>query len=341
MISVNKNPDLYSDNSSDSDELINTIMNEKKILKSTSEKSSVVSAKDADFIRREREEDDKRFKEQQPRITVNKFSYDEDDDEESKMSEPKHFSKNDDISEVSSWTGNDLSKEEVMKKKRFYLSNIDKYIRKGMESKIHASMHSNLEELKLEYESIKKDYDVSNCLDTMRSALVTTCHSIEKLNKFCKDNVVDTGILLDGWSEDVYSVVMPVNKSEEGGADTILEELYEKHYDKLSGWSPEAKLSMFLGQIAMQKHYANVLAQKYFKDTEMSADLKQKVTNLIASETVNEQKNFINQVNRQTNQTMGHFGVQPLPEQRVQMEDPLIDPELRELLGDDDFEINL
>lgn len=343
MISVRDNHDSYSDSSSDSEDLINTIMNEKKIAKSNSEKSSVISAKDTDFLRRERENDDRRFQSNQPQVTVNKYPYEE-EEVESKMSEPRFHKDNnerDDVSEVSSWAGDDLSKEDAMKKKRFYLSQIDKYVRKGQESKIHASLHSSLEELKIEYQSIKKDYDVANCLTSMRTALVTSCQGIEKVNNFCKEHVLDTGILLDGWSEDVYSVVMPVSENGTGDADTILEELYEKHYDKLSGWSPEVKLAMFLGQIATQKHFANKISQKYFKDKDLSPELKRKVDTLIASETIGEQRDFMNQVNQQTNQAMGQFGVQPLPEQRMQMEDPTLDPELRELLGDDDFEINL
>jgi hypothetical protein len=145
---------------------------------------------------------------------------------------PRHF--NDAASEVSSYAGSDLSPEEEMKK-----------------------IDSPLEDIQAEYESIRKEATLNQGLKVSKNILISTCTGIEYLNN--RFDPIDA--VLDGWSEDIAEDVGA------GDYDEVLEELYDKYYDKVNV-GPEMKLLMMVGGSAVKFHISNTLLKTMVPNSE-------------------------------------------------------------------------
>lgn len=175
---------------------------------------------------------------------------------QSEASEPqKHF--NDAASEVSSYAGSDLSPEEEMKKKKTMLFKLKRYQKQGYDLSRMYTIDSPLEDIQAEYESIRKEATLNQGLKVSKNILISTCTGIEYLNN--RFDPIDA--VLDGWSEDIAEDVGS------GDYDEVLEELYDKYYDKVNV-GPEMKLLMMVGGSAVKFHISNTLLKTMVPNSE-------------------------------------------------------------------------
>jgi len=114
---------------------------------------------------------------------------------------------------------------------------------------VHArkfTIHDNLEEMKYEYDRIKKKREVENSIKFSRKMLMACVTGIEFLNT--RFDPFD--IKLDGWSESVHENI--------NDYDDIFEELYEKYKSKTK-IAPEIQLLLTLGGSAFMFHLTNTM----------------------------------------------------------------------------------
>lgn len=136
--------------------------------------------------------------------------------------------------------------EEIAKEKTDLLYKFEKLRRLGIPCARRFNMSSNLEEMKSEYDRIKKDREVENAIKFSRKVLLAIVTGIEFLNN--KFDPCD--LKLDGWSE---SMNENVNEYDE-----VFEELHEK-YKGTAKVSPEVKLLMMVGGSAFMFHLTNTM----------------------------------------------------------------------------------
>ncbi len=141
--------------------------------------------------------------------------------------------------------------EEIQREKQDLLFKLDR-LEKSMGVKLSRrfTMASNIEDIKYEYQKLKKNRDVEKSIRFQRKALMACVSGIEFLNG--KFDPVD--VKLDGWSE---SVMENVNDYDE-----VFEELHDKYSEKISV-APELKLLMMVGGSAFMFH----LTQTLFKSS--------------------------------------------------------------------------
>ena len=136
------------------------------------------------------------------------------------------------------------SLEDILDEKKKILFELERLRRRGIPISKQYSLASNIDEMKTEFENIKKQREVENSVMFSRKMLMAFVTAIEFLN-----NRFDPFELkLDGWSENVHESVHEY--------DDIFEELHEKY--KSSGkMAPELKLLLSLGGSAFMFHLTN------------------------------------------------------------------------------------
>lgn len=143
-----------------------------------------------------------------------------------------------------------VSNEDLLNLKREMLYRFDRMEKKGMRLPRKFTLSSSYDDMKHEYERLKRDREVDNSVMFQRRMLMTVVSGVEFLN-----NRYDPfDLKLDGWSENVHDGI--------GDYDDIFEELHEKYKGK-SNLPPEIKLVMTLGGSAFMFHLTNTL----FKST--------------------------------------------------------------------------
>lgn len=134
-----------------------------------------------------------------------------------------------------------LSEEEILLMKKELLYQFERFEKKGMKLPKKFTLASSLDEMKMEFERLKKDRALDSSVKLQRRILMATVSGVEWINgKF--DPV---GARLDGWSDSIYEDI--------DNYDEIFEELHEKYKGKAS-MSPEMKLVMMLGGSAFMHH---------------------------------------------------------------------------------------
>jgi hypothetical protein len=136
--------------------------------------------------------------------------------------------------------------EEIAKEKTDLLYKFEKLRRLGIPCARRFNMSSDLEEMKSEYDRIKKDREAENAIKFSRKVLLAIVTGIEFLNN--KFDPCD--LKLDGWSE---SMNENINEYDE-----VFEELHEK-YKGTAKVSPEVKLLMMIGGSAFMFHLTNTM----------------------------------------------------------------------------------
>lgn len=212
---------------------------------------------------------------------------------------------------VSEMTEHHMSEQEVQKEKRTLLFKLKRYEKKGYKLSHTYSMHSTLEDLRSEYESIRREANLEQGLQVSKNMLISTCSLLEYMNN--RFDPMD--IVLDGWSEEVHEDV------EEGKYDEVLEELYYKYYDKVS-IGPELKLLTMLGGSAVKFHMTQTLLKTMVPDAEtllkQNPNLKNDIANLINKSGANPVQNL----NQQVNNMMFNGQVSGLGVPKHKMKDP-------------------
>jgi hypothetical protein len=161
------------------------------------------------------------------------------------------------LSEYSQVTGSgdtpiSLSYEEKQRLKRQYLDKLSDLSAKGYIASREYNMASNYEDVKAEYETLRRRRDVHIWNKNMREYMVTGATFAEFINR----TYVPLDIHLDGWSEQVY------NRIDE--CDEIFEQLYDKYGSSIE-MNPELQLATWVVKSAVMHH----LTAKYFKSSAM------------------------------------------------------------------------
>ena len=132
------------------------------------------------------------------------------------------------------------------KEKAEMLYQFDRLEKKGFKLPRKFTMESSLEEMKNEFERLKKDREMDNSVSFQRKMLVAAVTGIEFLNN--KFDPFD--VKLDGWSESINDNI--------GEYDEIFEELHEKYKSK-SKMAPELRLVMALAGSGFMFHLTNTM----------------------------------------------------------------------------------
>jgi len=134
-----------------------------------------------------------------------------------------------------------LSDEDILIMKKELLYQFERLEKKGMKLPKKFTLSSSLEEMKSEFERLKRDRAVDGSIKLQRRMMMAVVSGAEWLNgKF--DPI---GAKLDGWSDSVYENI--------DDYDETFEELYEKYKGK-ANFPPEIKLLMLLGGSAFMHH---------------------------------------------------------------------------------------
>lgn len=128
------------------------------------------------------------------------------------------------------------------------------------------NMHSDILEMRAEYNKIKKDIETNNSVKFSRRMLLTFVSGVEFANK----TFDPIGAELNGWSE---SVMENLN---DGDYDTIFERLHEKYYGKMNT-PPEIELLLTLAGSAIMFH----MTSKMFKGVPSMSDFAKKNPNFM------------------------------------------------------------
>lgn len=137
-----------------------------------------------------------------------------------------------------------VSEEEILTSKREMLYQFDRLEKKGWKLPRKFTMASSLEEMKAEYERLKRDKEVDTSIKFQRKTVITVASGIELLNGMFNP----IGAKLDGWSENLNENIEDY--------DDIFEELHDKYKGKAK-IAPEVKLLMMLGGSAFMFHMTN------------------------------------------------------------------------------------
>ena len=136
--------------------------------------------------------------------------------------------------------------EEIAIEKQELLYRLERLEANGFKPSRKFNMSSNLEDIKFEYERMKKQRDVDRSIKFQRKILMAVTSGIE----FVNNKFDPLSIKLDGWSESIYENLHEY--------DDVFEELHEKYKSKMKV-APEIKLLMMVGGSAFMFHLTNTL----------------------------------------------------------------------------------
>ena len=136
--------------------------------------------------------------------------------------------------------------EEIQKEKQDLLFKFDRLEKRGIHVSKKYHMGSNLDEMKSEYERLKKQREVDNSVKFQRKMLMALSTGLEFMN-----NRFDPfDVKLDGWSESMHENISDY--------DEVFEELHDK-YQTQAQIAPELKLLMMVGGSAFMFHLTNTM----------------------------------------------------------------------------------
>jgi hypothetical protein len=136
--------------------------------------------------------------------------------------------------------------EEIAIEKQELLYRLERLEANGFKPSRKFNMSSNLDDIKFEYERMKKQRDVDKSIKFQRKILMAITSGIE----FVNNKFDPLSIKLDGWSESIYENLHEY--------DDVFEELHEKYKSKMKV-APEIKLLMMVGGSAFMFHLTNTL----------------------------------------------------------------------------------
>lgn len=211
------------------------------------------------------DDDDSLLDAKSPVITIHKKNSDAESlDEGDSESEIRVINASDASSESSDWRGSTptrpptaapfgmnpvaaapmMSAEEVLNTKREMLYQFNRLEKKGVALPRKFSLSSSLEEMKAEYERLKRDMEIDASVRFQRRMLMACVSGVEFLNhKFDPFSVQ-----LDGWSETVQENI--------NDYDDVFEELWDKYHTKVK-MAPELRLMFMLGGSAVWFHISH------------------------------------------------------------------------------------
>ena len=111
--------------------------------------------------------------------------------------------------------------EEILEEKQELLYRLERLEKNGFKSVRKFNINSNLEEIRYEYDRLKKQRDVDKSIKFSRKILMAIISGIEFLN----GRFDPFDIKLEGWSESIYENLQEY--------DEVFEELHEKYKSKV------------------------------------------------------------------------------------------------------------
>lgn len=134
----------------------------------------------------------------------------------------------------------------VVAQKKELLYQFDRMEKKGMVLPRKFTLSSNLEDMKSEYERLKRDKEIDASIKTQRRILMAVASGLEWVN-----NKFDpVGAKLDGWSDSLYENITDY--------DDVFEELHDK-YKTSAQLPPELKLMMMMSGSAFMHHMTHTM----------------------------------------------------------------------------------
>jgi hypothetical protein len=138
------------------------------------------------------------------------------------------------------------SHNDIINMKKELLYQFSRLEKKGIHVPKHFTMSSSLDEMKAEFDRIKRDVDMDSSVRFQRKMLMACVSGIEFLNT--KFDPFD--IYLDGWSESVQDGI--------NDYDDIFEELWVKYHGRVK-MAPELRLMLSLGGSAVWFHMSHAM----------------------------------------------------------------------------------
>ena len=182
-------------------------------------------------------------------IEMNEDEFEGDDEDEMDGGPPVGFEgslSSDEEDEIESVPERPKTYEEIMAEKQEYLFKLDRLEKQGYRVSRKYTLASNLDDIRYEYDRIKRQRDVEKSIRMYRKGLMAVTSGIEYLNK--KFDPLD--IKLDGWSESQMENIADY--------DEVFEELHDKYSDSIQ-MAPELKLLFMVGGSAFMFHLTNTL----------------------------------------------------------------------------------
>ncbi len=142
-----------------------------------------------------------------------------------------------------------VSEEDLLNEKKELLYQFDRLEKRGIRVPKKYSLNSDLEEMKLDFEKLKREKEVDASIAFQRKMLMAFASGTEFLNS--KFDPFD--VKLEGWSDEVHNEI--------SSYDDIFEELHQK-YSGSSKMAPEFRLLFSIGGSAFLFN----LTQKMFKN---------------------------------------------------------------------------
>ncbi len=136
--------------------------------------------------------------------------------------------------------------EEIQQEKQQLLFNLERLQKQGYPPSKRYTMASQYEDMKYEYERLKKQRDVEKSIKFSRKMLMACVSGIEFLNG--KFDYFD--VKLGGWSENVMENI--------NDYDEVFEELHDKYSDSVK-MAPEMRLLMMVAGSGFMFHLTNSL----------------------------------------------------------------------------------
>ena len=174
----------------------------------------------------------------------NIFSLNDNKPEEIKIDDPPTFTNTIPVS--STPTPPPKTFEEIQQEKAELLRLFDSLEARGIRVDKKFTMQSDLSEMKMEYDRIKRKRETEQSIKFQRKMLIAFVTAIEFLN----GRFDPFDIKLDGWSESVHENVHDY--------DDVFEELHEKYKSKAQ-IAPELKLMLMLGGSGFMFHLTNTM----------------------------------------------------------------------------------
>ena len=174
---------------------------------------------------------------------MDNINFDDDDDDEEEDDEKYNKVEDDEEEEEE-----EMTYEQIQKMKSDIIYKLNRLDKLGYKSSRRYSMASNLEDLKMEYSTLKRQRSIEKSVKFSRKLLMAFVSGAEFLNsKFDYFN-----LKLDKWSEHTMENI--------GDYDEVFEELHDKHQDTFE-MAPELRLLLMVGGSGFMYHMQQSLFQ--------------------------------------------------------------------------------
>lgn len=174
---------------------------------------------------------------------MDNINFDDDDDEEEDDEKYNKVEEDDEEEEEE-----EMTYEQIQKMKSDIIYKLNRLDKLGYKSSRRYSMASNLEDLKMEYSTLKRQRGIEKSVKFSRKLLMAFVSGAEFLNsKFDYFN-----LKLDKWSEHTMENI--------GDYDEVFEELHDKHQDTFE-MAPELRLLLMVGGSGFMYHMQQSLFQ--------------------------------------------------------------------------------